>query len=116
MFWNKDSRRKYEDILLGALKAVEFWLKAQDKEISDLKETIRQVDDARILTGLSSIVECEVCGCLLKKATARKGKDELRYRPINVFTIAPVVLDPWPEEAYVYTPYYCKIHAPKEET
>ena len=56
-------------------------------------------------------VECEVCGCLLKKTTAIKGKSEVRDRSIEMAFEHGYYI-PHKRE-YIYTPYYCKIHQPK---
>ena len=57
-------------------------------------------------------VECEECGCLLKKDTAIRGKSRVGIIYAN---ISPTISGPIQIEAgeYVHKVYYCKIHAPK---
>ena len=50
----------------------------------------------------NNLVECEVCGCLLKKETARKGETEIRVRKTS--NIKECRID---NEEYIYHPYYC---------
>lgn len=53
-------------------------------------------------------VSCEVCGCLITKVDAIKGKSEIKKKIVPCDTEFP-----YPEKEYIYHPYYCKIHAPK---
>jgi len=54
------------------------------------------------------LVECSVCGCLLRKWVAIKGKGEIRTETIWHVYGSEV-------REVIYHPYYCKVHAPKEE-
>jgi hypothetical protein len=57
------------------------------------------------------VVTCAVCGCLVNKWWATRGKgvigERIKHRryPYTGYDI----------EEYVYHPYYCKVHAPKED-
>lgn len=61
---------------------------------------------------------CEVCGCLIKTTEAVKGVSVIKidynygsweYQPdTNKFKYMK-------EREYLFTPYYCKVHAPKKE-
>jgi hypothetical protein len=53
----------------------------------------------------AGLVECEVCGCLLKKETARKGEAEIRLKKT-----APTQIEGYHEnEEYIYHPYFCNV-------
>ena len=61
-------------------------------------------------------VPCEVCGCFVRHDLAIKGESIIKidhsyssweYQPdTNKFKYEK-------EKEYLYTPYYCKVHAPK---
>jgi hypothetical protein len=58
---------------------------------------------------------CEVCGCIIKASMAVKGESIIKnyctwkYQPeTNKFRYEE-------EKEYLFTPYYCKVHAPKKE-
>lgn len=57
---------------------------------------------------------CEVCGCVIADGCQITGKPEIREKEINYTSF---FYSPYPKikEKYIYTPYYCKIHAPKME-
>ena len=57
------------------------------------------------------IVECEICGCLVERKEKNIGLGEIRQRDIAnyYFQSKPKLED------YIYYPYYCKIHMPKEK-
>ena len=57
--------------------------------------------------------ECEVCGCLLGQS-AVKGESVVRERNVSLTYAYPMSSFTQLME-YIFTPYYCKIHAPKEE-
>jgi hypothetical protein len=53
---------------------------------------------------------CETCGCLMHKSVSTKGKTVIKIRPIlSFYSLHPC------EEEYMYTPYYCRVHAPSEQ-
>jgi len=55
-------------------------------------------------------VECEKCGCLLKKETAFKGPGEIRRKESRV----DETFHRWADYIdYIHYPYYCKVHKPK---
>jgi hypothetical protein len=60
------------------------------------------------------VKECEVCGCLLG-SSAIKGESVVRKK--EVFAVfSPYYNNPEPRYMEIlFTPYYCKIHAPKED-
>jgi len=59
-------------------------------------------------------ISCETCGCLIAPEFAVAGEKEIRRRSKEywdgntgrMFTMVE-------KEDYIYTPYYCKLHAPK---
>ena len=55
-----------------------------------------------------SLKECKTCGCLLL-SHAIKGKPEIKQRPVLRYH------DPKATEDFIYTPYYCRVHAPKNK-
>jgi hypothetical protein len=59
---------------------------------------------------------CEICGCHIKDEFAVKGKEEIRERDVRYHPEQQVFWLYTPREKYIYTPYYCKVHAPKDET
>jgi hypothetical protein len=54
-------------------------------------------------------VECEKCGCLLRRRRAFEGSDEIRLdsHPCTILTHNGV-------KKIVYTPYYCRRCKPKK--
>jgi hypothetical protein len=48
------------------------------------------------------LVECEICGCLLRKYSAYKGNGRITRKSFG-------------REEYIYYPYYCNVHKPKEK-
>jgi len=55
-----------------------------------------------------NFVECETCGCLLKKETAFRGKSEVVTEIINGGFYTE-------ETEKIKENYYCKIHKPKSK-
>ena len=55
-------------------------------------------------------ISCEKCGCLVRKSDAVKGKAVIKQRRVFKSYYSVFLTD----EDYIYTPYYCKVHAPKE--
>lgn len=53
---------------------------------------------------------CETCGCFIAPGFVVAGVKEVRQREA-CRSIYPY----YPTEDYVYTPYYCKVHAPNTE-
>lgn len=78
-----------------------------------IEEMIRVAFDAHI-SGYHPRIDsppcCEVCGCLVDKGLAVRGKPEIRER--RVWGFMSVI---GRTEEYIYTPYYCRVHAPKDE-
>ena len=74
--------------------------------------TVTRGMDGRILSHVSNghitTIECEVCGCLVRKVIAHKGKREIR----KVRTGLGGTFET--NKEYIYTPYYCKSHIPRE--
>ena len=76
------------------------------KKLTKLYEEIETLKDH-----VNCIEVCSVCGCVVAGYMAVKGKGVIYNKP---------VWRPWPlsymdEVEYVHYPYYCKVHAPKEE-
>lgn len=61
------------------------------------------------------LLECETCGCLLSRQSAIKGTSIIKQR--NAYEKSYQYMYPsiMMMEDYIFTPYYCKIHAPKIE-
>ena len=91
----------------------------RDREIRRIKleENLIQLGEARLDREFKErlekyFAECEVCGCVLIKETAIRGKGEVRkysdreWRSgsMRVFTQG---------KDYIYYSYYCKKHKPK---
>ncbi|MCP4393522.1 MAG: hypothetical protein GY804_04555, partial [Alphaproteobacteria bacterium] len=59
------------------------------------------------------ITTCETCGCVIYKIKVNQGKAEIKQR----LKLATHRYDftAGEEENYLYHPYYCKIHMPKEK-
>jgi hypothetical protein len=55
------------------------------------------------------VKECEVCGCLLG-SSAIKGESVVRKKEFVAFN--PYCSNP---TEIIFTPHYCKVHAPKED-
>jgi len=63
------------------------------------------------------VIECEKCGCLIKKQARFKGKSEIRQNksqnvfnsPLNVPSLQnyAALLGSKAEKEHLYTPYYC---------
>ena len=56
---------------------------------------------------IPDMASCEKCGCLVVKACATKGLGKVKQRGIGGFHTRM--------EDYIYYPYYCKTHTPKEK-
>lgn len=90
----------------------------KDKELRKIvdirEETFKKhiliLDEQKI--NKKDLVECEKCKCLLKKESAIRGKSEVRERE-KTDSIA-VSIDwnngtvKYPQEEYIYTPYFCR--------
>lgn len=63
------------------------------------------------VSNIPETVDCEICGCMVRKEVAVKGKSEVRERfngrLFSLFFIHA-------EDEYLYTPYFCKRCAPKD--
>lgn len=90
-------------------------LREEVKELSRvISGAFKRCDDKK--QDKLDLVECEKCGCLLKKETAIKGKSEVRLRKIPFGTTwvnTTCEFCPEKEEEYIHEVYYCKIHKPK---
>jgi hypothetical protein len=58
---------------------------------------------------------CEVCGCVIGVGCDVVGKSEIRKRRTAPPYQYLIMTFGWFEEEYIYTPHYCKVHAPKDE-
>lgn len=56
---------------------------------------------------------CEVCGCVIADGFETKGKPEVRvFKNDSVrWWVAQYSGEP---KEYIYTPYYCLVHSPKD--
>ena len=89
-------------------------MKIKDKIARDeIIELRREIYD--LTTRLDNVIKsiplthtCEVCKCLLNIDDAIKGKSEIRIK--KVYSRMGSTL-----KEYIYIPYYCHEHKPKEE-
>jgi len=58
----------------------------------------------------SDYVECETCGCLLRKSTAKRGESKI----VTVYDISHSCVWPPPSREEIKKTYYCKIHNNKK--
>jgi hypothetical protein len=85
------------------------WRKNTDREIQGIFESIDSL--RKDLNQIGDLVQCETCGCLLRKITAIKGKSIIHSHkePVpHAFYYSGGQLEREVEE--IYTPYFCKIH------
>lgn len=54
-------------------------------------------------------IDCEICGCMVSKAKAIKGKGEMRDRIITMYECGNMPIE------FIYYPHYCKRCAPKDK-
>lgn len=64
--------------------------------------------DIRELKNKTDYKICEVCGCLIVRESAAKGKPEIR----NTIKVLHNEIEFSTEKEYIYYPYYCKKHKP----
>ena len=89
------------------------WRHKIDDEVRGIYKSIQEVKNS--VDDIGILVECETCGCLLRRWKAIKGKSSIRtqYQPDYDSNI--VLNQPMTKQIEtIYTPYYCKVHAPKE--
>ena len=82
------------------------------KQVEQLQEKI--IDLQKQINAIPrppEYVECEICGCLLKKDTAFKGNPEVRQKLTPTYNL---YYPPYLED-YIFYPYFCKTHIPKEK-
>jgi len=60
------------------------------------------------------LVMCEVCGCLLLKATAKTGKPEVRFKLVMKGRWEYGGPISWEREEFIYHPHYCFLHNPAD--
>jgi len=65
--------------------------------------------EERMRSFKNSLKECDKCGCLLLNHYV-KGEPEIREKLVYYGMYDMV----GHKEDYIFTPYYCKIHAPKK--
>ena len=59
-------------------------------------------------------VDCEICGCRVRKEYAKKGKGEVRIK--KQYSPFLRVTDGYSEDVeFIFTPFWCKRCAPKDE-
>jgi hypothetical protein len=95
---------------------------AKDKELREkfsklVNETLPSRSDYFInyvKDYFKNLVECETCGCLLKKETAIRGKSEVREKNFKTAFAAFYNMSDYKEE-YIHENWYCKIHQPKKK-
>ena len=82
------------------------------KRLDSLEDKVHGLEKNNYTT-----VECDKCGCLLRKHTAIAGVSIIRKRdkkPLGNAYPGYSIADAFfcEQEEYIYTPYFCKIHAP----
>jgi len=77
-------------------------------KVKSLERSLKELKSS-----LDALVKCEVCGCYLDKYSANVGKAEIKTRSYNPYDIYNIWSLAQPE--YIYHPYYCKIHIPKDQ-
>lgn len=91
------------------LKKIENDNKSQHGNI--FRELRKEMDEKiNKLPALPELVECDVCGCLLKKETAIRGESRIK-EPIIIPLINGGSMQIGEER--IEEVYYCKCHAPK---
>jgi len=84
--------------------------KEWSESIREIFEKIKEVMDKKVKS--EDLVECEVCGCLLKKETAVKGESKIVIEHDvdfhNGFDFNGFLFG---KERIIHT-YYCKLHNP----
>lgn len=71
----------------------------------------------RLVDAEKELVECETCGCLLRKGTAVRGESVIEKESLSWTTIAEYFENP-SEPAFkesIREVYYCRVHAPECE-
>lgn len=104
------------------------------EKIEDLTHKVEHLQarmfeaEAQIKENKIGLVECEICGCLLKKENADPGEKVIKHRDEKIERLSPYSQLAGPsyppiripvinEEDYIHQTYYCKTHSPpkKEE-
>jgi len=90
-----------------------------------LKFEIERMIEETVGRNMPDYKHCEFCGCAVHSALAIKGKSEIRVRPPipprltmmfeGKMCDPPILTRGYLETEYIYTPYYCKLHAPKTD-
>lgn len=93
-----------------------FFSKLKDK-VSSISLRVSALENDKAL--VISTVDCEVCGCMVKKLIAVRGKGVIKQiEPSYEFglpTLGYILSFMNMESEYLHTPYYCKRCAPKAE-
>ena len=79
------------------------------KKNFDLLRDIRNGIKNDLNNKANGLYTCEVCGCYINPEYATKGDEIIKERLVNIVTLYPSLPT---MEKYIYTPYYCKVHAP----
>lgn len=78
----------------------------QEEQQQKVKELISKAISKHYTTkphyDCDNLNTCEVCGCLIAAGQSVYGKKEIREKYNTIY-----------REDYIYTPTYCKVHAPK---
>lgn len=95
--------------------------------MDSLQDRIKRLEDRVPEKPGEPPVACDVCGCLVPKRLAIKGKSEIRVKsdyilrgdtiPANskVIKSNPTTGAVEIEQEYIHTPYYCKVHGYLED-
>lgn len=74
-----------------------------------------RLDEQRHTHGPDGLVTCEKCGCRVERVVAHKGRGQIKTRLVYKKFWYPGAGSTHRDEDYIYYPYYCKIHKPKEK-
>lgn len=113
MFFNK-----YKEEILWLQKRTKLLMRDLDSLINAIRKEGYKIlydptGDAGILLSsrpTASVVDCETCGCQIKKENAIAGEPFIRQRGRWVDNSY------YGSEDYIHYPYYCKKCAPKKKT
>ena len=69
------------------------------------------------IKNIPDLLVCETCGCYIAPGFAISGNQEIRHNQCGARTLNMSLNGDYfytkEGHDYIYTPYYCKVHAPK---
>ena len=115
MFISKKDRKHIEEKIRNInieMWSTTLWGKRINAQIEKLEQEIKNLQSKILST--PDLVECETCGCAIKKETATKGESIIKKYELPYFMMRSCFRDEDTEE-HIHTPYYCKRCAPKDK-